>query len=49
MMGISTRFARSPLAGYITAIRESPKALLCNRRLLVSAALYATSAIPLCA
>lgn len=46
-MAIKEIFTQSTLAKYIRAIRESPRELICNHRLLLTAALYATSGIPI--
>lgn len=46
-MGVKQVFTESTFAKYITAIRESPRELISNRKLLLTAALYATSGIPI--
>ncbi|KAF9878832.1 MFS quinate transporter [Colletotrichum karsti] len=46
-MAIKEVFTDSTFAKYIKAIRESPRELISNRKLLLTAALYATSGIPI--
>ncbi|KAF6808333.1 hypothetical protein CMUS01_13914 [Colletotrichum musicola] len=46
-MAIKDVFAESTFAKYLRAIRESPRELISNRKLLLTAALYATSGIPI--
>ncbi|KAL3463586.1 general substrate transporter [Aspergillus heterothallicus] len=46
-MAAKSIFTESTLAKYVQAIRESPRELILNRRLLLTAALYATAGIPI--
>ncbi|KAF4869036.1 Quinate permease [Colletotrichum siamense] len=46
-MTIKEVFTESTFAKYIKAIRDSPRELIANRNLLLTAALYATSGIPI--
>lgn len=46
-MAVIRVFTESTFAKYVKAIRESPKEVIYNPRLLLTAALYATSGIPL--
>ncbi|KAF5012116.1 hypothetical protein FDECE_1833 [Fusarium decemcellulare] len=41
-----TKYLRSPLAAYGRAIRETPRNIICNRTLLLSALVYALGGIP---
>ncbi|KIW17036.1 hypothetical protein PV08_04227 [Exophiala spinifera] len=45
-MGVKEAFGRSPLATYGRRIRDAPREVIFNRNLILSALLYATSAIP---
>lgn len=44
-MGIAKVFTESTFAKYVATIRDSPRELIFNRKLLVTAALYAMSGI----
>ena len=46
-MGIKTIFARTKLADYGKAIRTAPREVILNRRLLLTALLFALGAVPL--
>lgn len=46
-MAVTKLFTESVFAQYVRAIRDSPREIICNRKLLLTAALYATSAIPI--
>ncbi|TPX09911.1 uncharacterized protein E0L32_008933 [Thyridium curvatum] len=46
-MGLGNVFARSTLGKYAKSIRSSPRELICNHRLLLTAALYAMAGIPI--
>jgi hypothetical protein len=45
-MGIKELFLRSPLANYGKAIRSAPREVIFNHDVILSAMLFATSAIP---
>lgn len=46
-MAVIKVLTESTFAQYVQAIRSSPRELIANRKLLLTAALYATSAIPI--
>lgn len=46
MMGVKEVFLRSPLANYGKAIRSAPREVIFNRNVILSAILFAMSAIP---
>lgn len=46
-MAVARVFTESKFAKYVKAIRESPREVIYSPRLLLTAALYATSGIPL--
>lgn len=46
-MGLGNVFARSTLGKYAKSIKSSPRELICNHRLLLTAALYAMAGIPI--
>lgn len=46
-MNFKNFFSDSSLAGYVRAIRESPREIILNRRLLTTVALYAAGGLPL--
>lgn len=46
-MGIKSVFARTKLADYGKAIRTAPREVIFNRRLLLTALLFALGAVPL--
>lgn len=46
-MAITTFLRESTLGQYVTAIRASPREVIYNPKLLLTAALYATSGIPI--
>lgn len=46
-MGLKTVFTDSTVSRYVKAIKESPRELILNRKLLLTAALYAMAGIPI--
>lgn len=46
-MGVKSIFTDSTLARYVEVIKESPRELILNRQLLMTAALYAMAGIPI--
>lgn len=46
-MAVGKIFTESTFAKYVKAIRQSPREVISNPKLLLTAALYATSGIPL--